>query len=221
MAAPTLLTRCSKSELLPCLTANLPSGAEVFPRFRLGCELGQSRKPTRHSCSFQSTSSAVPQQQASKHAHTSQKQSLGFPSPPVNPTALQRRKRAHLPCIRPEDWGAQWVAQTTDCPRRISTHVISLFLWVLFQGHKSWLIGFFVCLFFFFSSSSYSVMCVFFLQPWLYRKPSASFQLVFRVDYSTCQCIFDVFEVEGELCIVLLCHFDWWLWASLVTSFSQ
>lgn len=128
MAAPTLLTRCSKSELLPCLTANLPSGAEVFPRFRLGCELGQSRKPTRHSCSFQSTSSAVPQQQASKHAHTSQKQSLGFPSPPVNPTALQRRKRAHLPCIRPEDWGAQWVAQTTDCPRRISTHVISLFL---------------------------------------------------------------------------------------------
>lgn len=136
MAAPTLLTRCSKSELLPCLTANLPSGAEVFPRFRLGCELGQSRKPTRHSCSFQSTSSAVPQQQASKHAHTSQKQSLGFPSPPVNPTALQRRKRAHLPCIRPEDWGAQWVAQTTDCPRRISTHVISLFLWVLSQRKR-------------------------------------------------------------------------------------
>ena len=35
-------------------------------------------------------------------------------------------------------------------------------------------------------------MCIF-LTAWLYRCPSASFQLVFSEDSSTCRCIFDVF----------------------------
>ena len=35
------------------------------------------------------------------------------------------------------------------------------------------------------------IMCVSFLQPWLYRSLSASFQLVFHEDCSACRCIFD------------------------------
>ena len=35
----------------------------------------------------------------------------------------------------------------------------------------------------------YSIVCVSFLEPWLYRSPSASFQLVFSENCSTCRCI--------------------------------
>ena len=40
---------------------------------------------------------------------------------------------------------------------------------------------------------SYPIVCVSFLQPWLYRSP-VSFQLVFSENCSTCRCIFDVFR---------------------------
>lgn len=46
-----------------------------------------------------------------------------------------------------------------------------------------------------------------FLQPWLYGN-SASFQLVFQENHSTCRCIFDMFIVGGELHILLFCHLD-------------
>ena len=37
-----------------------------------------------------------------------------------------------------------------------------------------------------------------FLQPWLYKGLSASLQVVFSENYSTCRCIFDVFVRGGE-----------------------
>ena len=47
-----------------------------------------------------------------------------------------------------------------------------------------------------------------FLQPWLYRSLSASFQLVFSENFSTCRYIFNVFMGGGKFCILLLCHRD-------------
>ena len=44
------------------------------------------------------------------------------------PQALQPAKGAYLPYVRPQGWGVQYVAQTTDSPGRVSIHVISLFL---------------------------------------------------------------------------------------------
>ena len=51
-------------------------------------------------------------------------------------------------------------------------------------------------------------MFVSFLQPWLCRSPSASFQLVFSENCSTCRCTFDVFVEGGEFHILLLHHLD-------------
>ena len=48
-----------------------------------------------------------------------------------------------------------------------------------------------------------------FLEPWLYRRLSASFQVVFSENSPTCRCIFDVFRGEDEFCILLPCHLDW------------
>ena len=46
-----------------------------------------------------------------------------------------------------------------------------------------------------------------FLKIWL-SKRSATFQLVFCENCSTCRCIFDVFVGVGELHILLFCHLD-------------
>ena len=56
--------------------------------------------------------------------------------------------------------------------------------------------------------SSYLITCVSFLQPWLHRSPSASFQLVFCEYCSTCIHIFNVFMGECELHVLLLHHLD-------------
>ena len=54
---------------------------------------------------------------------------------------------------------------------------------------------------------SYMIIYVFFLQPCVYRSPSASFQIVFSEHYTTCRCIFDAFLGTGELQVgVLLLH---------------
>ena len=68
-----------------------------------------------------------------------------------------------------------------------------------FPGHRSWPITFF---------SSYPITCIPFLQPCLYRSPSACFQLAFSENYSTRRCIFDVFVGGGELQVLLLHHLD-------------
>lgn len=36
----------------------------------------------------------------------------------------------------------------------------------------------------------------------------ASIHYVFYNKYTTCRCIFDVFAVGGELCVLLFCHLD-------------
>ena len=52
----------------------------------------------------------------------------------------------------------------------------------------------------------YLIMCVSFLQPWLYKSVSASFQLVFSENCSTCRCIFVMFMGRDNLHILLLHH---------------
>ena len=58
-------------------------------------------------------------------------------------------------------------------------------------------------------SPFYIVMQESFLQTWFYRS-SATFQLVFQENCSTCRCIFYVFvgAGSGELYVPLLCHLD-------------
>lgn len=101
----------------------------------------------------------------------------------------------HLLCVGPQDWDAQ------SHPR------VCLCLFLPFpprspQTEQSCQLDHF------FFSSSYLIMCGFFLQPWLYRSPSASFQLVFSENCSTCRCSFDVFVEGGEFHILLLHHLD-------------
>ena len=55
---------------------------------------------------------------------------------------------------------------------------------------------------------SYQITCVPFLQSCLYRRHSASFQLVFCENYSMCRCILDVFVRGGEFHVLLHCHLD-------------
>ena len=52
------------------------------------------------------------------------------------PPTLQKAKGFCLPFVGPYGWGAQYVAPTAYSSG-ISTHAISLFLWVPFQGHRS------------------------------------------------------------------------------------
>ena len=51
---------------------------------------------------------------------------------------------------------------------------------------------------------SYPFLCESFLQPWLYRSLSDSFQLVFSENFSTCRCIFEVFIGGVEFHVLLL-----------------
>ena len=52
------------------------------------------------------------------------------------------------------------------------------------------------------------IICVSFLQPWLYRSLSASFQLVFHDNCSTCRHILDVFVGEGKPHTLSLYHLE-------------
>ena len=58
----------------------------------------------------------------------------------------------------------------------------------------------------------YPIPCGSFLQPWLDRNLSASFQLVFNENCSTCKCTFDMFDGEGEFHILLPHHHDLLSW---------
>ena len=61
-----------------------------------------------------------------------------------------------------------------------------------------------------------------FLAALLYRRSSATFQLVFCKNCSTCGCIFDVFVGGGELRIFIVCHLDSLLLKSyLLNSFPS
>ena len=63
-----------------------------------------------------------------------------------------------------------------------------------------------------FSPPSYPVIWRSFLQLWLCKRSSASFQLVFYVNFSACRCIFDVFvwnvnSTSSYSAILILLHF--------------
>ena len=53
------------------------------------------------------------------------------------PQVLQPAKGTHLPKVRPQGWGAQYMTPTAHSPVRISAWVIPLLFWVPFQGYKS------------------------------------------------------------------------------------
>lgn len=100
--------------------------------------------------------------------HTLKSRTQAFLSPPVNPTGPPTSKGDLCSWVRPQDWGTQYVDWKAHSPRRLSPHVISLFL--------SSLPGAQVKPYYF---PSCPVACGFFLHPWLYRSLSASFHLVF------------------------------------------
>lgn len=56
--------------------------------------------------------------------------------------------------------------------------------------------------------ASLSFLRVSSLQSWLYRRFTASFQLDFSENFSTCRCVFDVFMGKGEFCVLFLRHLD-------------
>lgn len=80
---------------------------------------------------------------------------------------------------------------------------VTFFLLVISQGHRSQPKALL-----FFPSYPIIIMCVQFLQPWLYKSRSSSFYLVFHETCTTCRCIFGVFISGGELHLLLLCHLD-------------
>ena len=105
--------------------------------------------------------------------------------PPVSLSGIQPSKEACLPCVGHQDWGAQSVVLTAQSPWQVFTQASSHFPWVASQGHRSWP-----------NLPLLPDYMWYFLQSWLYRSPSASFQLVFSVSCSTYRCIFYVFVVE-------------------------
>ena len=107
-----------------------------------------------------------------QHLHTPHEWSLGFSRLSICPSGSPTVKGACLLCVGPQDWDTQSVAWPAHSPVWVSAHAISLYFWVPSQGHRSQHNAFLPVLL--------DYLCIFLLQPWLYRSPSASFQLVFH-----------------------------------------
>lgn len=86
-----------------------------------------------------------------------------------------------------------WLDRLTPPGGVTCTRVISLFLWVSSRDTDPDLTAF---LFY---------VCVL-LTAWVAQESAASFQSVFRENFSTCGCIFDVFTGRGGLPVPLLHH---------------
>ena len=54
------------------------------------------------------------------------------------PLSLQPAKGACLLHVSPQNWGTQYVAQTTSSLGHISTHAFSLFHWIPSHRNRSW-----------------------------------------------------------------------------------
>lgn len=93
----------------------------------------------------------------------------------------------------------QYVTQTTDSPERVSIHVISLFLWILSQGHRSWPDHFSYLQTEFHMDLSYSFHCT-----GIFLPVSSCFQWKFFT------CIMYFWCVGGMRCVpvLLLYHLD-------------
>ena len=103
---------------------------------------------------------------------------------------LPLANRACLLHAVPQAWETQTVARTACSSRWGSTNAGLLFLSDSSQGWGSWPYAFFL---------SYLVRWRFFLQLWLCRSSSVSFQLVFHENcYSVYRCIFDMSGGKGE-----------------------
>lgn len=111
------------------------------------------------------------------------------------PVVLQPAKGDCLLHVGPQDQDVQYTVWCTHTPGYVSTGAIFLFLWAPSQEHRSW--------------RSCALDYAPFLQPWLYRNLSASFQLVFIEKFSTCRCILNVF-IEGM---------GWWAPLLLIPPF--
>ena len=119
-------------------------------------------------------------------------------APLLVPVVLQPAKGALLPCIGPQDWGAQSgshfsLPRAGVCPRILPVPLGPS------QGQRS------------------QPNCFSFLHTWLHVYLSYSLGcigvlcqlVVFSENCSTYRCIFDVFMSGGECHILLLHHFDW------------
>ena len=111
---------------------------------------------------------------------------------------LQSVKCALLPCIEPQGQGTKSVAPIAPSPVWVSAHVITPFLRVPTQGHRSYLI----------TSLSFLLDCLWiFLTALIVQECVYQFP-VFSKNCYTCKCIFDVFVRGGEFHVLLLHYLD-------------
>ena len=108
------------------------------------------------------------------------------------PLPIQLAKGTELPSVRPQGWCTQNMASTAHSQG-------SPLLSPLPGAQVPTLSPLF---------PSYPILYGSFLQPWLYRSLSATLQLVFSENFSTCRCIFEVFMEVGESYVLLLQHLD-------------
>ena len=119
-----------------------------------------------------------------------------FHSPSISHTGFQPGRGFLFP-VRPQSQCTQYVTQTTDSPERVSIHVISLFLWIPSQGHRSWPDHFSYLQTEFHMDLSYSFHCT-----GIFLPVSSCFQLFTCIMYFWC--------VGGMRCVpvLLLYHLD-------------
>lgn len=108
--------------------------------------------------------------------------------------ALQSAKGVFLLCVGLQDWGIQYVTQTTHSPGPILQYIFPFPLSSLPGAQISTSLLQF---------PSFPVLCGSLLQPWWYRSLSASFQLLFSENCSISRCIFDTSMERGEFHILL------------------
>lgn len=130
-----------------------------------------------------------------QHAHTPHEQNLCFISHSLCLSRFHSWQESLSSLCRISGLGFPDCELTYSLPR-----VIVNLLTDLFQGDTSWHDAF--------TFLSYLVIQRSFLQLWCYRRSSASLQLVFHKNCSTCRCIFDVFVGRGELHILLFWSLD-------------
>ena len=113
--------------------------ASAVSQLRLESRARSHRKPSSHcSRALWTLTQAQTLFDLSSHAQSRLPTALLLVS-----AVLWTARGADLPCVGPQDWGIQFVAFTTLSPEQVyihpsPLHVISLFLWVPSQGHRSW-----------------------------------------------------------------------------------
>ena len=179
------------------------SVAKAFGRFRLGSMPTWLWKTSQPPEWLQSTFSALLWEQLSIHVLLTSGDQTSY-SPPGSPTSPLSGQGGLSSLCRTPGLECLICASNHSLPREGFCPCNSLFpLSFPPRGQvPTWLLLFL----------SYPILCVSFLQPWLYRGLSANLHLVLSENCVTCRCIFDVFLGRGEFCILLLCYLDSSLW---------